>query len=190
MKNYRSACDTLVDSMIRAESNIEDKDIRNTFGELREKVEKYNVTETELVSIMLIGENLRTEDAWLATDLEMWCLEVIRELRCKNDKRTDLMNKFNDESSSALSYIFKAYNLTDDDKIEELLFDAEQDIKDCLYCIDKDTYNMAAYEALHSAFVNVAEAYSISEGDKVEELISDALDAVKHSEFILANLLN
>jgi hypothetical protein len=190
MKNIRSACDTLVDSMIRAESNIEDKDIRNTFGELREKVEKYNVTETELVSIMLIGENLRTEDAWVATDLEMWCLEVIRELRCKNDKRTDLMNKFNDESSSALSYIFKAYNLTDDDKIEKLLFDAEQDIKDCLYCIDKDTYNTAAYEALHSAFVNVAEAYSISEGDKVEELISDALDAVKHSEFILANLLN
>ena len=137
MKNLRSACDTLVDSMIRAEANIENEEIRNTFGELREKVEKYNVTETELVSIMLISEDLRTEDAWVATDLDMWCLEVIHELRHKDDEQAELLSEAKGSLISALRNVSTAYELTDDDKLEELLFDAEQDIKNCRYCMEK-----------------------------------------------------
>ena len=137
MKNLRSACDTLVDSMIRAEANIENEEIRNAFGDLREKVEKYTVTETELVSIMLIGEDLRTEDAWVATDLDMWCLEVIHELRHKDDVQAELLSEAKDSLISALRNVSTAYELTDDDKLEELLFVAEQDIKNCRYCMEK-----------------------------------------------------
>ena len=189
MKYLKRACDTLVDSMIRAEANIENEEIRNAFGDLREKVEKYTVTETELVSIMLIGEDLRTEDAWVATDLDMWCLEVIHELRHKDDKHTELMDKFEADSSSALKNVIAAYETTNDDKIEKFLFEAEQDIKNCHYCINK-AYNMEAYDALNSAYINTAEAYSLSFGSEVEEIISDAIDDIKHAQFSLANLLN
>jgi len=137
MNNLRSACDTLVDSILRIEATSINDKFRNSICVIREKVEKYVVTEQELVTLMLLGEDIRTEDAWLATDLDMWCLEVIHHLRYKSKEQTNLLSEAKGSLNSALRSVSIAYELTDDDKLEELLFDAEQDIKNCRYCMEK-----------------------------------------------------
>jgi hypothetical protein len=66
---------------------LEDEGLYNDLMYFHDKVIANNITEYELVTVMLIGEDLRETDASVANCLDIDCLELISLLREANGLR-------------------------------------------------------------------------------------------------------
>lgn len=87
MQAYRSLMESISLAEDIARLYLEDEGLYNDLMCFHDKVIANNITEYELVTVMLIGEELREADASVANCLDIDCLELIGLLREANGLR-------------------------------------------------------------------------------------------------------
>jgi hypothetical protein len=87
MQAHRSLMESISLAEDIARLYLEDEGLYNDLMYFHDKVIANNITEYELVTVMLIGEDLRETDASVANCLDIDCLELISLLREANGLR-------------------------------------------------------------------------------------------------------
>lgn len=87
MQAYRNLMESISLAEDIARHDLEDESFYNDLMYFHDKVIANNITEYELVTVMLIGEDLREADASVANCLDIDCLELISLLREANGLR-------------------------------------------------------------------------------------------------------
>jgi hypothetical protein len=87
MQAYRSLMESLSLAEDIARLYLENDGLYNNLMYFHDKVIANNITEYQLVTVMLIGEDLRETDASVVNCLDIDCLELIGLLREAKDYR-------------------------------------------------------------------------------------------------------